>query len=233
VKKPGLFTAIFSLVGVGLLAGAVALALNTRSFIATAKSAQGVVTQMIRDRDNDGSVTYRPVVEFTTMDGRKHTFESNMSSNPPSYRVGESVEVLHAAHHPADARIRDFGSLWLAPVILGGIGTVFAAIGFGLTIALARRKRLNAWLQANGTPVQADFASVEKNTSLKVNGRSPWRIVSQWQNPETGEIHVFNSENLWFDPEQYVTSKQLTVLIDPQDPKRYWVDVSFLPKLAD
>jgi hypothetical protein len=232
MKKPGLFSVIFGLVGTGLLVGAALLAISTRSFIATAKPASGTVIEMIAVRDNDGSVTYKPVVEFTTMDGATHSFASNTSSNPPSYRVGEGVEVLYAPDDPNDARIRGFGSLWLAPIILAGIGTVFASIGFGILIVVARRKRLTEWLQRHGTEVHAEFASVEKNTSLKVNGRSPWRIISQWHNPSTGEVHVFNSENLWFDPESYVTSKQVRVLIDPQDPKRYYVDVSFLPKLA-
>jgi hypothetical protein len=65
-----------------------------------------------------------------------------------------------------------------------------------------------------------------------LNGRSPWRIVAQWQNPESGQLHVFNSENLWFDPTRYVTTKQLKVLLDPKDATRYHIDVSFLPQLA-
>jgi hypothetical protein len=232
MKKPGLFSVIFALVGAGLLIGAAALAIHTRGFLETAKHAPGTVIEMIIVRDNDGSVTYKPLVEFTAMNGATVSFASNSSSNPPSYRVGEEVGVLYAPDDANDARIDSFGSLWLGPIILGGIGSVFAAIGFGILVVAARRKRLTEWLRMHGTEVHAEFSSVEKNTSLKVNGRSPWRIISQWHNPETGELHVFNSENVWFDPEKFVTSKQLRVLIDPRDPKRYHVDVSFLPKLA-
>ncbi|MBC8024847.1 MAG: DUF3592 domain-containing protein [Steroidobacteraceae bacterium] len=233
MKKPGVLSVLFGLIGLGLLAGAIALALNTRSFIATAKHAPGIVTELIEKRDtDDGSITYKPVVAFTADSGASVTFASSFSSNPPAYDVGETVDVLYAPDNPNEARIRGFGSLWLGAVILGGIGTVFTGIGFGILVASRLNKKKRDWLMAYGTEIQAEFQSVERNTSLKVNGRSPWRIIAQWQNPETGQLHVFHSENVWFDPTKHVTSKQLKVLLDPKNSKRYHVDVSFLPQLA-
>ena len=71
-------------------------------------------------------------------------------------------------------------------------------------------------------------------TRYSVNGQHPWRILAQWQNPATGKLHLFHSENLWFDPSRFVaTQKQVRVLIDPQQPNRYSMDLSFLPELAD
>jgi hypothetical protein len=232
MKKSGFLSIVFALIGLGLLAGALALALNTRSFIATAKHAQGSVIELIEKRDSDGSVTYKPVVAFTADSGASVNFTSSFSSNPPAYDVGEAVEVLYAPDNPNSARIRGFGSLWLGPTILGCLGAVFAAIGFGILIVSRLNKKKREWLMAYGTEIQADFQSVERNTSLKVNGRSPWRIIAQWQNPETGQLHVFNSENVWFDPTNHVTTKQLKVLLDPKNAKRYHVDISFLPQLA-
>ena len=109
---------------------------------------------------------------------------------------------------------------------------MFAGIGFGILIVSRLNQKKRDWLRVHGTEIQADFMSVDRNTSLKVNGRSPWRIVAQWQNPETGQLHLFNSENVWFDPTTYVTTKQIKVLLDPKDSKRYHVDLSFLPQLA-
>lgn len=232
MKKPGFLSIVFGLIGVGMLIGAAALALDTRSFVAAAKRAPGSVIELVEKRDSDGSVTYKPVVAFTADSGASVNFTSSFSSNPPAYDVGEAVEVLYSPDNPNDARIRGFGSLWLGAVIVGGIGAVFAAIGFGIGLAVRLNKKKREWLMAHGTPIQAEFQGVERNTSLKVNGRSPWRIVAEWKNPETGQVHVFNSENLWFDPTSYVTAKQVQVLLDPQSAKRYHVDISFLPQLA-
>ncbi len=232
MKTMRILSILFAVIGLGLLAGAIALTLNTRAFIATAKHAPGTVTELVPKRDkDDGSTTYTPVVMFEADSGASVSFASSFSSNPPSYVVGERVEVLYAPGNPNEARINGFGSLWFGSMILGGLGTVFSTIGFGIVVASRLRKRKRDWLMAYGTEVQADFQSVERNTSLKVNGKSPWRIVAQWQNPESGRLHVFNSENLWFDPTKFVTTRQLKVLLDPKNSKRYHLDISFLPQL--
>ena len=56
-----------------------------------------------------------------------------------------------------------------------------------------------------------------------MNGRSPWRIVSRWLDPARNELHLFESENLWFDPAPFITWKRIRVSIDS---KRYSMDVS-------
>ena len=67
----------------------------------------------------------------------------------------------------------------------------------------------------------------------EVNGAHPFRIVTQWRNPETSKLHVFRSDNLWFDPSEHIKTQTITVFIDQGNPKKYFVDVSFIPKLVD
>jgi len=71
------------------------------------------------------------------------------------------------------------------------------------------------------------------NGSVSMNGRSPYRITAQWQDPATSRVYVFVSHDLWFNPSKYVTGKNIRVYIAPGNPKRYYMDVSFLPKLAN
>jgi len=85
-------------------------------------------------------------------------------------------------------------------------------------------------LRLHGTPLETEFQDVELNGSFQVNGRSPWRIASRWLDPARNELHLFESENLWFDRAPFITSKRITVFIGS---KRYSMDVSFLPKLAN
>ncbi|MGQ4386782.1 DUF3592 domain-containing protein [Streptomyces sp. SAS_270] len=118
------------------------------SFLADAERAPGTVVALEwrndhngasrKAREDDRPVAY-PVVEFTSADGRLRTFRSSTGSNPPSYDRGEHVEVLYRADSPGDARINGFASLWLLPLIFGGIGLVFA--GVGTAFAMARRRR--------------------------------------------------------------------------------------------
>ncbi|MGW1892470.1 DUF3592 domain-containing protein [Streptomyces sp. NPDC002004] len=135
------FGALFLVVGL-ILAGV------SVSFLADAERARGTVVALEwrndhngvsrKKRVNDGPVAY-PVVEFTSSDGTSRTFRSSTGSNPPAYEEGERVEVLYQADSPEDARINGFASLWLLPLIFGGLG--LGITGTGTVIALAMRRR--------------------------------------------------------------------------------------------
>ncbi|MFF2847118.1 DUF3592 domain-containing protein [Streptomyces sp. NPDC058001] len=135
------FGALFLVVGL-ILAGV------SISFLADAERAPGTVVALEwrsdhsgvsrKNRASDKPAAY-PVVEFTSTDGTPRTFRSSTGSNPPAYEEGERVEVLYRADSPEDARINGFASLWLLPLIFGGIGLVIA--GIGTAIAWATRRR--------------------------------------------------------------------------------------------
>ena len=57
-------------------------------------------------------------------------------------------------------------------------------------------------------------------------------LITQWQNPATSEVHVFKSNNIWFDPSSYIHTDTITVFCEKDDLSEYYVDISFLPKLA-
>jgi hypothetical protein len=224
---------VFPAIGIAMLAGALFWVQNIRSFLAQASTAQGTVVELVQSRSrSSNSSTYAPVVRFVTAKGEKIEFTSGAGSNPPSYSQGESVEVLYEPGAPRDARINGFDSLWLGPTIVGGIGSIFFLIGGGIALASALQGRKVEYLTQNGTRILTTFQSVELNTSLTVNGRHPFRVFTQCANPSTSEIHVFKSDNLWFDPSPHIKDRAITVFIEPGNPKKYYVDLSFLPKLA-
>jgi hypothetical protein len=119
------------------------------SFLTDAEKARGTVvalewrndsvgTSSRRVRSNDKPAAY-PVVEFTPTDGAPRTFRSTTGSNPPSYEEGDRVEVLYRADSPDDAEINGFASLWLLPLVFGGIGLLFAGIGTAVAVVGRRR----------------------------------------------------------------------------------------------
>ena len=111
-------------------------------------------------------------------------------------------------------------------------GQRFFLIGIGMFLVGGLKNRKEAFLKLHGIPIQTKFQSVELNTALSVNGRHPFRVLGQWQNPATSEVHIFHSNNLWFDPSEYLEGKNITVFIEKNNPKKFYVDLSFLPKLA-
>ena len=221
----------FTLVGIAMLAGAFYSYSSTQQFIAEALTSSGKVVELIRSRSDD-SVTYRPVVQFIAGDGTNIEFTSSSGSNPPSYSIGQTVEVLYREAEPEKAKINGFFSLWGLAAILGGLGAVFFAIGASVFLFGRFKSNKIEDLKRNGRPVRAAFQSVDRNTIFKVNGKSPYQISAQWQNPATSEIHVFKSENIWFDPTDYIDVNEVTVLLDNKNLKKYHMDISFLPKQA-
>jgi len=221
-----IFKWTFLVIGLALATVAVLIVMNTRKFIARAESARGTVVEMAGDRDG-----YAPVVKFRTAKGRERSFEEAGRSNPPSYAVGERVQVLYDPKHPDDARIDSFSDLWALPMILGGMGVLFAGIGGGVMLFGMSGRRRKEYLLAYGTAIETELQGVERNGALEFNGKNPWRVATQWLNPDTNKLRIFYSENLWFDPSRFVTQKRVTVLLDPKNPKRYYMDISFVPQL--
>ena len=94
------------------------------SLLAVAQRAEGTVVRLVSNQageNNRGSVA--PVVEFH-IEGERHEFQSWLSTSPPQFDVGEKVVVLYDAQNPERARIESFVTLWLFPVVFGGIGAV-------------------------------------------------------------------------------------------------------------
>jgi len=220
---------LFLVVGLGLLAGAGFLWRNHAGFAAHAVRADGVVIDLNYHSGSKGG-SYYPEVEFKAADGSVVHITGSTGSNPAAYDRGEHVAVIYQPNNPQGARIDSFSENWLGVVILGGMGLVFALIGGGFIYSGMHTRKVNRWLATNGMRVQAKFENVIYDTSLKVNGRSPWRLICQWQHPVTQKVYLFKSANIWFDPTAFVKRDTLDVLVDMDNPKRHQVDISFLPK---
>jgi hypothetical protein len=234
MKALKLISGVFTAVGMGMLVGSLFALADTRGFISRAVEAEGQVIALDRSRSSSrsgsSSTTYRPVVEFTSGTGKRIEFTSSVGSNPPSHRVGEAVTVLYNPADPYSARIKSFFQLWFGFLIVFFLGLVFAVIGLTMIFVRTRGRKRAEWLHQHGRRVKTSFTGVELNDSVRVNGRSPYQIISQSSDPASNNIRVFESENIWFDPSEFIKGETIDVLVDPNNPKKYVMDISFLPK---
>ncbi len=217
--RGGILSYLFLLIGIGFLAGAGYLYSNTSEFVANARRAPGTVVAL-----RSGA----PEVKFRAHDGREIQFTSSVSSKPPSYHVGETVEVLYRQDRPEDAEVNAFMSLWLGVILLGGLGSGFSIVGAALVFGWGWKKA-DPGIKLTGMSIQTDFQGVERDSE---GGRHAFQVVTQWQNPATGEIHLFHSDLLWYDPTAHIKTGKITVYIERGNPEKYFMDISFLPKLA-
>ena len=226
---------VFTIIGAGMLIGTFSIYKNTNEFIKKSIETEGTVIELLESRSSsssDNTIMYKPLVQFTDNKGTHIEFSSSTSSNPPSYSVNEKVEVIYNPESPNKAKIKSFFSLWGGATILGVLGLVFFIIGGSIIAYSIKKKNMLKYLKQHGTKIASDFQNVNINTSLAVNGKNPFIVVSQWQNPETSELHIFTSDNIWFDPTDFIKTDKINVLIDRKNTKRYSVDLSFLPKVA-
>jgi len=242
MRSLSIFKYVFMLLGFAALAASFFFYQSTSDFLQKATKTEGIVVELNRSvskaEPNDPlghktSVSYKPVVNFVTGNGEKIEIVSMMGSNPPMYHKGQKVEVVYLPDEPHSAKIYDFFSLWGIALIFGSGGGLMFLIGAGIMLASTLKTRSDQYLREQGVPIKTEFQRVVMDTSLSVNGRHPFQVLTQWQNPSTSEIHVFHSNNLWFDPTNHIKTKQITVFIERDTPRKYLVDLSFLPKIAD
>jgi hypothetical protein len=146
----------FALIPVGLLLllGAAFSVWTTKAWLARAVETQGTVIEMLRVRDSeDKGYLFTPIVRFETIDGRTVEFQSGLRTNPPAYRAGQEVTVVYDPGVPESAAIRGVLSLWLMPIILVFIGSIFLAIGVAMILLIRHVSRhLSHPADADGPP---------------------------------------------------------------------------------
>jgi hypothetical protein len=232
----------FFIVGLGLTIGGASWAWVTNDFIAGAARATGRVVGYETARSREGRLSRFLIVGFEAADGEEVEFRSGIDASSRPNEVGDPVQVLYDPRNPYRAYIKAFDSLWLGPMILLLLGLFLAGLSsFILVISRGGDRRVRAAerlreetarrLRSRGRRLRTRVDQVAPALGSDGTGRHPYKIVSQWHDPGTDEVHVFESEPIWFDPRAYLP-EMVFVYVDPEDPKVYHMDTSFLPRRA-
>lgn len=133
-----IMTIAFCPVGAVLVAIAAAVFIRTRIFMSIAQEVKGTVIQMVYRGSSSSSSGggYSPVYQFKTKDGKAIVVTDNLSSNPPAFKEGQVIDVLYDPANPQKASIKRWMSLYLVPLLLGGLGVIFGGVGVALLISL-------------------------------------------------------------------------------------------------
>jgi len=111
--------------------------------------------------------------------------------------------------------------------VIEGLLSGIAAFIF-LIIAPIWRKKTEEKLRARGLRLEADLVRVD--TIENENKKLEYIIVAKGRNLATGQEMEFLSDSLKADPTKYLPVK-LTVLVDPDNPKKYMLDLDFLDQI--
>jgi len=123
---------------------------------------------------------------------------------------------------------------WFVPGICGALGLPLTGLALATGFAAWRQRSDRLWLAEHGIRIVAGPLQVERTLqdmgARNLGSERPYLIVAPWRNPLDGTVHRFASDPILYDPQPWMTGRtQVEVLIDPQAPRRYWMDVDFLP----
>ena len=129
-SRIGLF---FMIIGIAMLGFAGYTVYSNYQFMESAISITGKVieydTHYSSDDDGGSTLMYSPVFEYE-YEGQTYTHNSNVSSSSPDYEIDEEVEIFIHADSPGAAMVNSFMERWFLVVLLGGMGTMFAGMGY-------------------------------------------------------------------------------------------------------
>jgi hypothetical protein len=117
---------------------AIRTALFTRN---AARASAEVVRLNERFSENNDDAEFAPVFQFVAENGKSYTVTSSTATSPPSFTVGEKVQVLYRKSDPGGAEIDSLWQLWLVPIILVAIGLSHGVIGSILWLLERRQDR--------------------------------------------------------------------------------------------
>jgi hypothetical protein len=128
------------LLGVALLGGAGYRDRDMLRLETVGARVQGTVVAVEARSTPKGGTVYRPVVRFTPANGSGATqFEDGDGTNPPSYHVGDAVQVLYVGG-PAATAVIDRGVWnWRRTFIVSCAGVLCLALGFSMLRRLSPR----------------------------------------------------------------------------------------------
>ncbi|OQP27306.1 hypothetical protein B2H99_07420 [Morganella morganii] len=227
--KARIILGFFAVIGLLMLMGGSYFYLSGYSQEKSGIVVTGQIIDLSVHRSDDGT-TYCPVVKYT--DGQEeYVMESSYCSSGYRNAPGDDIDVIYQPGNPDNAVIHSFGGLYGGAVILLGMGAVFALVGTLPLIIMYLRSKSGQRLLREGMPVKARFSEVILNTTININGRSPFQIVAQMHDTAANTVKLYYSHNIAFDPSLFINQEFVTVYVDKKNPDKYYMDISFLPKV--
>lgn len=112
-------------------------------------------------------------------------------------------------------------------LVLLGSGALFTILGAAFLLSVILKAVRKKRLIANGDQLTGTIVAVNLNMSVTVNGYHPYRADCEVFDPISGERYLYRSENTMEDISGLV-GMSVTVYADPNNRKKYYVDVASL-----
>ena len=153
--QPTAWVTLSFIVGVVILVGGLLWSFAAWQRISAMSRAPGMIVQLDEFKDAVNGLTYLPVVEFKTADGKTVRTKTSTKQKivilgipletdsarglPNQYRVGDQMQVFYDPRNPDDTQLDDWWHLWAIPVGMSAVG-IFIALMALVFRTMAQRK---------------------------------------------------------------------------------------------
>lgn len=116
------------------------------------------------------------------------------------------------------------GDIVILPLIFSIVGGIFLVLGISFLVIARKQRDEKLRVREEGYYVMAKAVNISRNYHISVNGKNPFRLECQYQDPATGTIHIYQSDNMFFYPE-FLLGREVRVFLDRNGGKAYYVDL--------
>lgn len=184
----------------------------------------GTITEISSYRDDDHNINHEVYVSYN-VEGKK--YESKLNSYSSNFYEGKEIQIYYDKDNPNQIGVKSLDLLFL---IFPGIGLIFLIMGVTGILIKTNKRKLEKRLKENGELIYANYNETVLNNSYQVNGKCPYNIICEWEDPLDSKRYIFKSENIWINPEKIIEEKnikQFPVYID-SNKKKYTIDIDIL-----
>ena len=91
-----------------------------------------------------------------------------------------------------------------------------------ISTGLFRAPRTEAWFRRKGEPVKARVTQIRDSAPTTSTDEPVWRLKATWTDSNNQKTYTF--EKIFPARPEYRAGDFIDVLIDPKDPKKYYLD---------
>jgi hypothetical protein len=198
--------------------------------IAAAGTAVETYESSSTDSDGHSSISYYPVVEFQTPDGRTYRFKGSTGSSSPDFENGAAVRLRYNPKNPNEAQLTNFSQFWLGPVAITAAGLIALFLGIGSFFMLGDgdrgMERARAVMERHLLASMKDAVRIEGRIKyVKEKGRDKYVFVCSALRPGAGFEEEFESDDFNFNPGSEFAGRPVTICLDPYRKGNYRVDL--------
>ena len=208
-----------------LIAIPTASIISTNKFESTAIAAEGTVLKtgsIFLGKNREIELT----VSFNIKEGKTDT--AILRRKQSTLIAGNKVQIYYDPANTKDIRSIDEMRKNITGIVFGVI-IFLTSLFFYMKMVIRDIERKK--LLKTGMKISADHITVDLNKSFSSKGKNPYVIKCQWVQNQTNKTFSFVSKDFWIDPKPHVSGRLfLDVYIDPEDPSKYYMDTSFMPR---